>query len=192
MKRLLIVMMLLAGIQGASAQYYRTDTASKGFDRSRVIIGGSLGFAFGDYSFGNLSPLIGYRFSNLFAAGVNINLQFAGQKYRDLDGRLMERDNYTIFGGGIFGRFYPFEQFFIHAQPEYNRITNKYTSYYDDNRQSVKTRYSAPSLLLGGGYAQPVGGSSAITLMILYDVLQDRNSPYMNRPIISGGVNIGL
>lgn len=190
MKRLLIAVILIISVHAASAQTYVTDS-SRGFDKSRLMVGGALGFSFGDYTFVNVSPLIGYRFSQMFAAGININAQYASQRFRDNAGETVERNNYSIFGGGIFARFYPFEQFFLHAQPEYNRISMKSTTYYGE-RIVTKDNYYAPSLLLGGGYAQPIGGNSAITFMILYDVLQDRNSPYMNRPIFSGGVNIGL
>lgn len=191
MKRMIFAVMLLVSAQAASAQYYTTDSA-KGFDPSRLLIGGSLGFSFGDYTFVNISPLIGYRLSPKFAAGININAQYASQRLKDNTGFTYERNNYSMFGGGIFGRFYPFEQFFLHAQPEYNSITMKRSEYDYDPVVRSKRTYGAPSLLLGGGYAQPIGGNSALTIMVLYDVLQDKNSPYMNRPIFSGGINVGL
>lgn len=190
MKRSILIVILIVSALTASAQGYVTDS-SRGFDKSRLMFGGALGFSIGDYTFVNVSPLIGYRFSPMFAAGVNINAQYAAQKFRDFNGDIVERSNYSIFGGGVFARFYPFQQFFLHAQPEYNRISVKSTTYYGE-RIVTKDNYYAPSLLLGGGYAQPIGGNSALTIMILYDVLQDSNSPYMNRPIFSGGVNIGL
>jgi hypothetical protein len=124
MKRMIFAVMLLVSAQAASAQYYETDSA-KGFDPSRVMIGGSVGFSFGDYTFVNISPLIGYRFSPKFAAGVNINAQYASQRLKDNTGFTYERNNYSMIGAGVFGRFYPFEQFFLHAQPEYNSITMK-------------------------------------------------------------------
>lgn len=191
MKRMIFAVMLLVSAQAASAQYYQTDSA-KGFDPSRLMIGGSVGFSFGDYTFVNISPLIGYRLSPMFAAGININAQYASQKLNDNTGFTYERNNYTMFGGGVFARFYPFQQFFLHAQPEYNSITMKRSEYDFDPVKRTKDTYGAPSLLLGGGYAQPIGGNAAFTFMILYDVLQDRNSPYMNRPVFSGGINIGL
>lgn len=191
MKRLLTAVIFIISIHSASAQTYVTDS-SRGFDKSRLMFGGALGFTFGDYTFVNVSPMIGYRFSSMFAAGVNINAQIASERYRDNLGEIVERSNLSIFGGGVFTRFYPIEQLFLHAQPEYNRISIKRTTYYDGAREVTKDNYYAPSLLLGGGYAQPISGNSAITFMVLYDVLQDRNSPYRNRPVFSGGVNIGL
>lgn len=197
MKRIVLAVIFLALGQAVFAQSReeeeppRQEEPQKGFNPRNVMVGGALGMAFGDYTFVNVSPMIGYRFSRLFAAGVNINAQYSSGKSYGYDNAVLSRNKYTMFGGGLWGRFYPLDMIFIHAQPEYNYISAKITEYEPDRRE-YKDRYGAPSLLLGGGYSQPVGGNSAITIMVLYDVLQDKNTPYLNRPIISGGVNIGL
>jgi hypothetical protein len=192
-KRLLLCLGLLLGIQLAHAQYFKTDTATRrGFDPSRLMIGGSLGLIFGDYTNVNISPMIGYRFSNMVAAGININAQYGSQRWRDFaTDRTTQRDQYTVFGGGLWGRFYPLEMLFIHAQPEYNFVSLKST-FYTDPKETIKDNYGVPSLLLGGGYSQPVGGNSAFYIMILYDVLQDDRSPYQNRPLFRAGMNVGF
>ena len=118
MKRLFLFLLLLGGIQLAHAQYYKTDTVSrKGFDPSRMMIGGSLGLVFGDYTNINVSPLVGYRFSDMFAAGININAQYASEKDKYANGETSFRYQYTVFGGGVWGRFYPLEMLFLHAFP---------------------------------------------------------------------------
>lgn len=196
MKRILFSVILLAlAQQAAFAQETEEGPRTyqepeKGFNPRNVMVGGSLGLAFGDYTFVNVSPMVGYRFSRMFAAGVNINAQYSSGKSYGYNNNVIARNNYTMFGGGLWGRFYPLEMLFIHAQPEYNAISQKVTEY--DPRREYKDRYGAASLLLGGGYSQPIGGNSAFTFMILYDVLQDKNTPYLNRPIFSAGVNLGL
>lgn len=187
MKRIGLIAVLLISIQAAFAQSpYRVDTA-RGFDPSKLMAGGNFGFAFGDYSLLNVSPMIGYRFSPKFAGGVNINAQFTWENYRGLG----YKDNSSVLGGGLWGRYYPLSMLFVHAQPEYNSISLK-RKYNDDPPYTVKDRFGAPSLLLGGGYAQPIGGNSAMVIMLLYDVLQDQNSPYRNRPVFSIGGNFGF
>ncbi|WP_123864761.1 hypothetical protein [Chitinophaga barathri] len=192
MKRIFLAVILVVCAQVASAQYYKTDTV-RGFDPSRLMVGGSFGMGFGDYTLVNISPIIGYRFTPMFAGGLALNAQLSWEKLRDYDGEIFARNNYNMLGGGLWGRFYPIPQLFLQAQPEYNSITEKYRDYRNDPVVTVKSRYGAPSLLLGGGYAQPIGmGNSAFVIMILYDVLQDENSPYRNRPVISAGVNVGF
>lgn len=202
MKRLLLALLFVAFAKIAVAQnnegYQRRTFDSpeterqKGFDRSKLFVGGGLGLGFGDYTNINVSPVIGYRFSNLFAAGVNVNFQYGSERYRDRFGDTYQKDQYSIFGGGVFARVYPLDFLFIQANPEYNYVKLKTTDYSQDPKMIYKDSYGAPSLLMGVGYAQPIGGSSAFTIMVSYDVLQDKNSPYLSRPIFSAGVNIGL
>lgn len=194
MKRLLLCLLLLGGIHAAHAQYYKTDTASrKGFDPSRLMIGGSLGLVFGDYTNINVSPLVGYRLSDLFAAGININAQYAAERQKDWNGETVYRYQYTVFGGGVWGRVYPLDMIFVHAQPEYNYVSEKFTDYTFNPKQTSKSSYGVPSLMLGGGYSQPIGeGYSSFYIMVLYDVIQDVRSPYQNRPQIQVGFNVGL
>ncbi|MBO9150700.1 hypothetical protein ACFOTA_00650 [Chitinophaga sp. GCM10012297] len=193
MKRIYLAVILMICANAASAQSYKTDTA-RGFDPSRLMVGGSFGMAFGDYALVNISPIVGYRFSPMFAGGVALNAQLSWEKLRDYNsGEIYARYNYTMFGGGLWGRFYPIQQLFLQAQPEYNSIGEKFRDYTADPVTTTKSRYGAPSLLLGGGYAQPIGmGNSAFVIMILYDVLQDDRSPYRNRPVLSAGVNLGF
>jgi hypothetical protein len=192
MKRLLLCLFFLAGMQLAHAQYYKTDTGThKGFDRSRLILGGSLGMVFGDYTNVELSPLVGYRFSDYIAGGVNINAQYGSFRSRDYNDNTLQRDKYTIFGGGIWGRVYPIPMLFVHIQPEYNFISQTSTYYYDP-KQTLKSSYAVPSLLVGAGYTQSVGGRVGIGISILYDVIQDNRSPYRSNLIYRVGAGLGF
>ncbi|RAI99915.1 hypothetical protein LX64_04469 [Chitinophaga skermanii] len=210
MKRILtLLFIVLAATEVSNAQFYKTDTVkqrkryyadepkqqtTKGFDRSKLMVGGIFGMAFGDYTNINISPMAGYRFNEYIAAGVNVNFQFAQTKYYyAYSNDVSDRYKYTIFGGGLWGRVYPVPFLFLHAQPEYNSIAEKHTQYNDPNpSRKFTSNYGAPSLLLGGGYAQPIGGNSAFTISLLYDVIQDKNSPYNNQPLFQAGFNIGL
>jgi len=193
MKRLLLCLLLVAGVQLAKAQYYRTDTSSpKKFDASRLIIGGSVGLSFGDYTNVNISPLVGYRLSQLFAAGINVNAQYGSERYRDYNSITTQRNQYTIFGGGIWGRVYPLDFLFVHVQPEYNFVSLKSTYYATDPKTTITDHYGVPSLLIGGGYSQPVGGRAAFSIMALYDILQDSRSPYQNGLILRIGASLGI
>ncbi len=199
MKKLLLSLFLLAGMQMTYAQYYKTDTLRRppvqgGFDPSKLILGGAVGAVFGDYTNVNISPLAGYRFNNYLAAGININAQYGQNRLRDYSGNTIERDKYTIIGGGIWGRAYPIPQLFAHVQPEYNSIAQKSTFYDVPNNKSytVSSNYVVPSLLLGAGYTQGVGGRVGISFSILYDVLQDSRSPYNNSLIYRAGVGLGF
>lgn len=195
-----ILFILTAGCfaESVQAQYYNPaygttqDTLiHRAFDPHKLFIGGTIGLTFGNITYLNLSPSIGYRFSELLAAGVQVNTQYESVKYYDQTNALYKKDRYGVLGAGIFGRIYPIPQLFIHVQPEMNFIFGN-TTFYNGNTASEKYREHAPSLLAGLGYSQNIGGNSAFTLMILYDVLQNPNSPYGSKPIFRAGVNFGL
>ncbi|HMC97294.1 MAG TPA: hypothetical protein VKG92_06575, partial [Flavobacteriales bacterium] len=50
-----------------------------------------------------------------------------------------------------------------------------------------------PHVLIGGGYVQSLSARSSMYFQVLWEVLQDPNSIYLNQgPIISAGVGIGF
>ncbi|UYQ93563.1 hypothetical protein MKQ68_00415 [Chitinophaga horti] len=199
MKRVLFALLFLAAASAASAQdstyqrrsFDKPEEKQKGFDRSRLFVGGGLGLGLGNRTFSaNVSPLVGYRFSRLFAAGANINFQYGSDRWEYAEGNI--KNSYTLVGGGVFGRVYPLDIIFVQVQPEYNHIMAKTTDETVRPKQVYKDSYTVPSLLMGVGYAQPIGGNSAFTIMVQYDVLQDERSLYYQRPVFSAGVNIGF
>ena len=165
------------------------DSDTKGFDKSKLFIGGNLGLAFGTYTVVNVSPQIGYHFSPMFAAGVGVNYSYYG--YTDLTYRNYKQ---SYAGINVFGRVYPIRQFFIQAQPEVNYIwgSETYSGNGLDQTQynKIPTQF-VPSLLLGGGAAIPAG-KGAIVISVLYDVIQNFWSPYRNQAVYGFGYNIGF
>lgn len=198
--KLLIAFVLApGGVREASAQYGASfnnqtfsprDSSARGLDRSRLFVGGNLGLSFGDFTYINVSPLIGYRFSELFAGGVQLNTQYESVKYYDGSNRTIRKDRYTMIGAGVFGRVYPIPQLFVHVQPEENFLVGKRKFY--DGTPEAKYRTHVTSMLAGLGYAAPMGATSEFTVMVLYDILQEPDSPYGNQPIFRAGVNLGL
>lgn len=177
----------------AGAQYFPQDRDTlpqRGFDKHKLFLGGNLGLSFGNITYLNLSPAVGYRFSPLFAAGVQLNGQYESIRYLDQYNSLYQKDRYGLVGAGLFGRVYPVPQIFIHLQPEMNMIFGKSRFY--DGSPDLKFTEHIPSVLGGLGYSQQTGGNSAITIMILYDLLQRKDSPYGNKPIFRIGADLGL
>lgn len=191
-KRTLFICLLITGFYTvSSAQYFPQDTTvPKRFDSHKLFIGGNMGLSFGNITYINLSPLIGYRFSPLLAGGVQINGQYESIRYKNQNGDLYQKDKYGLAGIGVFGRVYPIPQIFIHVQPEMNFIFGKSKFY--DGSPDQRFQEHIPAFLAGLGYSQNTGGNSAFNLMILYDVLQREDSPYGNKPILRVGVDIGL
>ncbi len=52
-------------------------------------------------------------------------------------------------------------------------------------------RTNIPSLFVGGGYRQMMGENSAFELLMLFNLMEERNSPYQN-PIVRAGFVFGF
>ncbi len=108
------------------------DSDGKGFDKSKLFVGGNLGLAFGTYTIVNVSPLVGYRFTNVLAAGVGVNYSYYGYD----DGFYTSKQSYV--GMSLFGRVYPIPQLFIQVQPELNYMWASQVP--DGGQESTRTK----------------------------------------------------
>lgn len=185
MKKLSLIALLLFGTLLLHAQ---DEEAPK---QNKFFAGGNFGLSLGRYTLINLNPQVGYRFNRFLGAGLGLNLVYASQKEKDAYGNNYRKVVQGITGLNSFVRIYPIQQFMIQVQPEANYIFGKQIFY-----QPVKETYKldaeiVPSLLVGGGLVTPTArGAMLFTLM--YDVLQNPDSPYGNRPIVNVGFNVNF
>lgn len=160
----------------------------------KLIIGGGIGLAFGDYTNISVTPVIGYRITDNFSAGIGLGYQYV----RINDFFEVERPNAigvydyydlkaNIFSASVWARYLVWRNLFAHVEFEQNFLSYKYPGFDPAGSGSIvetADRYQAPSLLLGGGYRQPIGDRASVNFMLLYDVLQDEYSPYGNQPFV--------
>jgi hypothetical protein len=90
------------------------------------------------------------------------------------------------YGASLFGRFRFIPRAYLHAEFAYVSYGAKIGEYTFD-------RYWVPFLFLGGGYIQPISRSASLFVEVLFDVLQDADSPYEQwTPWVSIGVSVGF
>ena len=194
-----IILLLLFPVLVSYSQTTNTDTTKPSPPQevqqsqpSKWYYGGTVGFNFwGDYFYLSVNPLVGYQISPKFSVGGKVQYSYINDsRYDPLE---LTSHNY---GAGIFARFRPIYQIYLHAEFDYasyetnnvlyNPITRQYSSG-DSERNWV------PFLLLGGGFVQRVGPNAAVYVEVLFDVIQDENSPYEDwDPIISIGGGVGF
>ena len=187
--------LLLAGIVmaiGFSAQAQEEKEIEKEkkeskFDKSRLFFGGNLGMSFGDMTFINISPQVGYQFSQYFAAGGGINFISSSFTIRDYNNNKLYKDSYSYAGLNVFGRVYPIPFLFAQVQPEYNYSWGK-TKFYNGQPEIKQDGSFVPVLLLGAGAAIPAGRGRMIAMM-QYDVIGDVRSPYGRNIFFTFGYN---
>lgn len=211
MKRLsLIACILLAlSLQVAAQEVYNSSgsrwarpSAPKqgGFDPQKMIYGGGFWLSFGSVTSVYVAPVLGYRFTDRFAAGVGLAYQYLHEGnvpvYNPITGITGFYDyDASVLTPSAWARFLVFQNLFLHAEFEQNFIS--YTDVGFDpngtgNLERYKTKYQFPALLLGGGYRQPMTENSSLYLMALYDVIQDPRSPYYRMIDFRIGFNIGF
>ncbi|MEP7374878.1 MAG: hypothetical protein ABI675_15885 [Chitinophagaceae bacterium] len=190
------------------AQDKEGEENEKGFKKENLFTGGSVTLSFfnGQTLLG-ANPVFGYKLADWADAGLAMNFLYNGSRdYYEFNDKIRQ----TVIGPGVFARLYPIKFLFVQGQFERNFTTLKYipspgsVSYTKD-----KVKANANSLLLGAGFAQgrEAGSTSFYYISLLFDVLKNVNSPYVNvnydpsnpstqritmAPIIRAGVNIGL
>jgi hypothetical protein len=156
---------------------------------SKWYYGGTVGFNFwGDYFYLSVNPLVGYQVSPKFSVGGKVQYAYINdQRYAGLE---LTSHNY---GAGIFTRYRPIYQIYLHAEFDYASYED-YTIYDPlvGDPYAKSERNWVPFLLLGGGLVQRVGPNAAVYVEVLFDVLQNENSPYGWDPIISVGGGVGF
>ncbi len=151
--------------------------------RERIWFGGGIGLGFGTVTNIGVEPMVGYKVTRngKLSAGIGGTYQY----FRDA--RYSPAYESSVYGGRLFGRYRIIEPLFAHV--EYSALN--YELYAPGSRSTF--RQWVPFLLVGGGYSARVGGGAYLTATVLWDVIQDENSPYASgQPWIGAGVGFGF
>ncbi len=146
--------------------------------KERLYVGGNVGAGFGAITYINISPLVGCRITKELSFGLTGTYNYYSQTYGN------QRFVSTIYGGGGFGRYHFFENFF--AQVGIERL-----SVLDYRSIIPNSRVWIDNILVGGGYRQQFTERGSFVAAIFYNLNQTPLSPYPN-PIIQIGFNINL
>src|SRR6266508_563637 len=201
MKQIILSLVLIGSF---ITSVLRQEEKEKGFTKENLFTGGSIRASF--YSGGTVlgaNPMFGYTLTNWADAGVVFNYTYAGRRdYIYYNDKLRQH----VYGPGAFIRLYPVRFLFVQGQFEHNFTNLNYT---DPVGFKTKDKADANSFLVGAGIAEGRrrGSNTFFYLSLLFDVLKNYNSPYVNNvydgntgellrtdlvPIIRAGVNIGL
>jgi len=196
MKKAIILLLLPVYFHANAQQENENEKIHNRFEKQRLFTGGTanLGFSSGTTMIG-VTPQLGYSVTDWMDAGITVNFNYVSQR----DSYSTEKWRQTIYGPGAFVRLFPVKFLFASAQYEYNFINQKYIPASSSGIPSQKTSLNANSLLVGGGYAggREKGNNTYYFLSIAWDIMGDKNSPYVDNlgrsnPVIRAGYNIGL
>jgi hypothetical protein len=181
MRKLLLYIVLFLSFAGSLSSFaqdssmIRKHPPKKDF-MDKVFVGGNLGLQFGTITFADISPLVGYRFTDKISAGVGATYQYYHYKDRYYDFET------NVYGGRVFGRYNFTDYLFGHVEYEYLNLEA-----FDFNRRRV----DVGSLLAGGGYYQQISDNAGVVAMMLFNFTESAYTPYSN-PIFRIGIMVGL
>ena len=199
-KKVLVVIVFGVMGLGVRAQHMRapvntyTDEGSgTGFRKENLFVGGGLGLGFGSYEFNlGLYPEVGYSLNSWLDVGVTANFNYNSIKADPYyNGNI--RTHEFVYGGGLFGRAYVLPFLFLTVQPEFNWLSVNQK----DMGSGATANFSAnaPSVILGIGYGQRIVGQSSFYIMLGFDAISNKNSPYNDinghpLPVVKAGFDV--
>jgi hypothetical protein len=184
MQRITSIVALLVLFSGALlAQQSDSTVATKPAEspkQQRVFYGGTLGLSFGNTFRISIEPFVGYVFTPQLSGGVKLRYEYVRQTNNGIT------TTWNNYGASVFGRYRFVPRAYFMAEFAY--MSYGYTVY-----EFTSERTWVPFLMLGGGYIQPISPTTSLFVEVLFDVLQDSNSPYDAwTPFVSVGVSVGL
>lgn len=166
--------------------------SEKFFKKENCFTGGGLNLSFGsDVTVLGINPHFGYSFFKFLEAAATVNFTYISVR----DPYSPNKDRQTVTAPGIFIRLFPVRFLFLQGQYEHSFIRTKY---FREGIPAIIEHADADSYLVGGGFAsgrEP--GEFYYYFSILWDVGEDKNSPYLDYygraiPVFRTGVNIPL
>jgi len=145
-----------------------------------IYFGATVGLSFGDYFRISIAPLLGYSLTPKVSVGGRLLYEYIEDK------RYTPTYTTSNYGASVFARYRIVPPLYAHGEVAY-------MSYGYQTSSTTNEREWIPFILLGGGYVQPVSPKASVFVEVLFDVLQDANSPYGSwDPWVTIGVAAGF
>lgn len=152
----------------------------------KIFVGGGFGASFGDYTYVNVAPIIGYKVTPKLSAGLRLMYQFRMFDYYIGYDKMNFKAN--DYGVGVFARLIIKGPVFL--QTEYERLNYEYLNVFDNS----SIRSSFDSFMAGGGIAQPIGGKAFLFFTVMYNfsIAGSDNAPYDSPLVTRVGISAGF
>ncbi|RYD80211.1 MAG: hypothetical protein EOP53_08405 [Sphingobacteriales bacterium] len=144
----------------------------------KLTFGGNFGAQFGQVTFVDISPMVGYRATEKLTVGLGATYNYLDFRYTDQYGTKY-RESYNIYGGRLYGQYVIYNGLFAHAEYEGLNVPDRRTNYTE--------RAWMTSPLIGGGYRSQIGKRSYINITALYHLKFAQNQdifPLYGSPLI--------
>jgi hypothetical protein len=138
-------------------------------EQRKFFFGGNLGLVFGNYTYINISPTVGYRLRPNLATGGGVVFEYVNDRTG------FSEYSTAIYGLKLFAQSILFENLILYGETNFLSMEKQYfdaaNNYPPDGRFLLNVPW------LGGGYYQKVGNGGTF-FMILFNMNKTTNSPY--------------
>lgn len=164
----------------------------------RFFTGGNMGFGISNTeSYIELSPILGYKVTKSFSAGIGVTYIYSKQKSYYSYGGIPYEFAYksSVYGGRVFvmqniisnlSEYIQIgiEKIFIYSEMEY--LSYRPYEIKSNIPAQLDKRVWIPGLYVGGGISQRLADRFAINIIVLWNVLQSDDF-YQNNPVLRIG-----
>jgi len=176
--------------QSEAATKYSTPPKSKSDWKKKIYVGGYFGLGFGTFTNIEVSPIVGYNFTENFNMGIGVIYSYFSYNIPNYVGGGDTKVSTSNWGGRINANYTFFN--IVSLGTEYQFISVDAFKGYNDLGVPIYGKEPVNVLLLGGGIRQRASKNVAIFIMAYYDVIQDEYSPYGDNIIWRFGIAAGL
>jgi hypothetical protein len=142
--------------------------------KDKMIYGGNIGGSLGNVSsFFMIQPMVGYKITDKFQAGLCPLYIYSSRTYQFTSGKNFTQ-SINAFGPGVFSRYLINDNIFAHV--EYLGLSYKI---YDELSGLDVSKFSN-SAFVGGGY---MPGGTGVYIVVLYDLLYDSKTSFYSNPL---------
>ncbi len=172
-----------------AATKYSTPPKSKPDWKKKIYVGGYFGLSFGSYTNIEISPIVGYNFTEDFNMGIGVIYNYYAYEIPNYTGFGNTKVSSSNWGGRLNANYTLFNLVSLGA--EYQLLSVDVYGY-DDVGALISDKELVNILFLGGGIRQRIGRNSSMFIMAYYDVLQNKYSPYNDQVVWRIGVAAGF
>jgi hypothetical protein len=143
--------------------------------KDKMIYGGNIGGSLGNVSsFFMVQPIVGYKITDKFQAGLCPLYIYSSRTFRDYYTGKNFTQSINAYGPGVFGRYLINDNIFAHV--EYLGLSFKI---YDELSGLDVSKFNN-SAFVGGGY---MPGGTGVYIVALYDLLYNSKTSFYSNPL---------
>jgi hypothetical protein len=160
----ILVLFFIIGLSYQIKAQHREDDERSFWERT--YFGGGLALQFGRFTYIDISPMMGYGFTNRFSTGIGFTYQYVDFGY-----------SYSAYGGRLFSRYGILTNIFAHAEFEMLNWENRRVP------GEIRRQWS-DAVFIGGGYSSHLGGQQGFQAYILYNLNHDYARSSYDQPYV--------